>query len=256
MKNFRFWSVFVCMILLINTSIYAKIDPNTISAAWLFEGNAKDITGNGFDGEIEGGAKFVKGRIGKAIELDGKDDFVKIPKKMGPFEEITFAHWVNSTNRDGQWRVFFNNDGWKGGDIHYQLHPNKKIEFSINGNPGGNDTFANFMITGKEMNKWVHVATAYSAKEKKIRFFINGELDIENDWGGNPGVLDVAGIGGWFSGAVQRQWQGLLDEFLIFNTILEPNDIKKLMADGLDKILSVQPESKLTTTWATVKKVW
>ncbi|SVA70911.1 uncharacterized protein METZ01_LOCUS123765, partial [marine metagenome] len=64
------------------------------------------------------------------------------------------------------------------------------------------------------------------------------------------------GIGGWFSGAVQRQWQGLLDEFLIFNTILEPDDIKKLMADGLDKILSVQPESKLTTTWATVKKVW
>ena len=81
MKNFRFWSVFVCVILLINTSICAKIDPNTISAAWLFEGNAKDITGNGFDGKIEGGAKFVKGRIGKAIELDGKDDFVKIQKK-------------------------------------------------------------------------------------------------------------------------------------------------------------------------------
>ena len=66
----------------------------------------------------------------------------------------------------------------------------------------------------------------------------------------------MAGIGGWFSGAVQRQWQGLLDEFLIFNTILESDDIKKLMADGLDKILSVQPESKLATTWATVKKVW
>ena len=71
------------------------------------------------------------------FNVNGKDDFVKIPKKMGPFEEITFAHWVNSTNRDGQWRVFFNNDGWKGGDIHYQLHPNKKIEFPINGNPGG-----------------------------------------------------------------------------------------------------------------------
>ena len=37
------------------------------------------------------------------------------------------------------------------------------------------------MITEKEINKWVHVTTAYSAKGKKIRFFINGELDIEND---------------------------------------------------------------------------
>lgn len=139
MNNLRFWSVFACLILLINTSICAKIDPNTISAAWLFEGNAEDITGNGFDGKIEGGAKFVQGKIGKAIELDDKDDFFKIPKKIGSFEEITFAHWVNSTDRDGQWRVFFNNDGWKGGDIHYQLHPNKQIEFSINGNPGGNE---------------------------------------------------------------------------------------------------------------------
>ena len=117
---------------------------------------------------------------------------------------------------------------------------------------------SNFRLTGipAEMNKWVHVATAYSAKKKKIRFYINGELSNENNWGGNPGVLDVAGIGGWFSGAIQRQWQGLLDEFLIFNTILEPDDIKKLMEDGLDKILSVQPESKLTTTWAAVKTVW
>ena len=43
MKNFRFWSVPVCIILLINTFIYAKIDSSTVSAAWLFEGNAKDM---------------------------------------------------------------------------------------------------------------------------------------------------------------------------------------------------------------------
>ena len=48
--------------MLINTLIYAKIDPNTISAAWLFEDNAKDITGNGFDGKIEGDPKLtIKG---------------------------------------------------------------------------------------------------------------------------------------------------------------------------------------------------
>ena len=189
-----------------------------------------------------------------------------LPPEDGP-QHDTATPTIVDLEADGKWHLIVNvvlcyavlEVGllrWKGGDIHYQLHPNKQIEFSINGNPGGNDTFANFMITGKEMNKWVHVATAYSAKEKKIRFYINGELDNENNWGGNPGVLDVAGIGGWFSGAIQRQWQGLLDEFLIFNTILEPDDIKKLMEDGLDKILSVQPESKLTTTWAAVKTVW
>lgn len=48
-------------------------------------------------------------------------------------------------------------------------------------------------MAGGELNKWVHIATAYSAKEKNIRFYINGELDVENNWGGgSPGVFDPA----------------------------------------------------------------
>ena len=85
------------------------------------------------------------------------------------------------------------------------------------------------------MDKWVHIATAYSAKEKKIRFFVNGELDIENDWGGNPGVLDPARIGDWNQ---SRQWEGLLDEFIIFNTFLDEADVQAVMNDGFETTLA------------------
>jgi hypothetical protein len=102
------------------------------------------------------------------------------------------------------------------------------------------------------MNKWVHVATVYSAKEKKIWFYVNGKLDVENKWGGNPGVLDQAGIGGWDG---QRQWQGLLDEFIIFNTVLEEKDIQTLMDEGIEKTLSIQPGNKVATTWASIRNV-
>ena len=243
-------------VLLLTVASYSNILPETISAAWLFDGDADDISGNGYDGKVEGGAKFVNGKFGQAIDFDGKDDWVTISKKIGEFENITFAHWVQSTGREGQWRVFFNNDGWKAGDIHYQLAPTGqgKVEFSINGNPGGNDQFAVFSISGKEMNKWIHIATAYSAQEKKIRFYINGELDAENNWGGNPGVLDVARIGSWSGGG--REWQGLLDEFVIFNIVLPPDDVKTLMNDGLDKVLSVHPDGKIATTWGSVKATY
>jgi len=244
--------VLVAIISLIPAQSFSEIKADSIVLALPFEGNAKDLSDNGTDGEVEGGAKFVDGKIGKAVELDGKDDVVKINKKIGALEEVSFVHWVNSTGRDAQWRVFFNNNGWKAGDIHYQLHPNKQIEFSIHGNPGGNDTFAKFMITGKEMNKWVHVATVYSAKEKKIWFYVNGKLDVENKWGGNPGVLDKAGIGGWDG---QRQWQGLLDEFIIFTTVLEEKDIQTLMDEGIEKTLSIQPGNKVATTWASIRNV-
>jgi hypothetical protein len=254
MQKLTFASLLILLLSTVSSS--GAIDPGTIAAGWLFDGDAKDVSGNGFDGKVEGGAKFVKGKFGDAIDLDGKDDWVTISKRIGEFEELTFTHWVQSTGRDAAWRVFFNNDGWKAGDIHYQLAPTGQgqVEFSIHSNPGGNDQFAAFSITGKELNKWIHVATAYSAKAKKIQFYINGELDTEADWGGNPGVLDPARIGSWSGGG--REWQGMLDEFVIFSTILSPDDVKTVMNDGLDKVLSVQPEGKIATTWGSVKATY
>ena len=236
---------------LISLPSSAQVSSDMVAAAWLFDGNAEDFSGNGFDGELQGGS-FVDGKIGKAIQLNGTNEWVNVPKRIGSFEEITFTHWVKATGRVDSWRTFFNNTGWKGGDIHYQLHPDNKVEFSINGNPGGNDSFANFAFTTDQLDKWVHVATAYSATEKKIRFYINGELDAEQDWGGNPGVLDPGRIGHWNG---QRQWQGLIDEFIIFNTALTEADVQSVMNNGLETNLTpVDPKAKLAVTWGSLKK--
>ena len=62
----------------------------------------KDLSDNGTDGEVGGGDKFVDGKIGKAVELDGKDNVVKINKKNGTLEEISFVYWVNPTGGDTQ----------------------------------------------------------------------------------------------------------------------------------------------------------
>ncbi|MDE0317660.1 MAG: LamG domain-containing protein [Candidatus Poribacteria bacterium] len=249
---FRFITFILSLLLVLGFNMLgsAEITEDMIAAAWIFDGNAEDISGNGFDGELQGG-KFVDGKIGKAIELNGTNEWVNIPKRIGSFEEITFTHWVKCTGRENGWRVFYNVNGWKAGDIHYQLHPNNKVEFSIHSNPGGNDKFANFAVSGGEMNKWIHIATAYSAKEGKIRFYINGELDAESDWGNNPGVLDPGRIGDWNG---SRQWQGLLDEFVIFNTVLSEDDIKSVMNDGIEGGLAVDPKAKLAVTWGSLKK--
>lgn len=228
----------------------AEVSEETIVAAWLFDGDAKDISANGFDGEAQGG-KYVEGKIGQAIELNGTNEWVNVPKRLGSFEEITFAHWVKCTGRENGWRVFFNVNGWKAGDIHYQLHPNNKVEFSIHSNPGGNDSFADYAIVGNELNKWVHITTAYSAIEEKIRFYVDGELDAERDWGGNPGVLDPGRIGDWGG---SRQWQGMIDEFLIFNTVLSEGDIKSVMDEGIESGLAVDPKEKIAVTWGSLKK--
>ena len=112
----------------------AEIDPGSIVGAWLFDETAgkvaKDSSDNGNDGDLEGGAKWVKGKFGNAIELNGKDAWVIVPE-IGPLEDFTLMKWFNSTGRVGQWRCFFNRDGWSPGFVHYQFRPDNKMEMAI-----------------------------------------------------------------------------------------------------------------------------
>ncbi len=255
MFRFSTFAISLLLILGINMVGLAEITDDMIVAAWLFDGDANDISKNGYNGELQGG-KFVAGQFGQALELNGSSEWVAINQKMGSFEELTFAHWLNCTGRDGQWRTFFNNNAWKPGDIHYQLHTDSRVEFSIHSNPGGNDKFATYKVTGGELNKWIHIVTAYSAKEGKIWFYINGKLNAEHDWGNNPAVLDVGQIGAWKNNAgnQERHMQGLFDEFVIFNTVLTEDDINALMDGGLEGGLAVDPKGKLAVTWGSLKK--
>ena len=129
---------------------YAEIDSKSIVGAWLFnEAKGKiatDSSGNDKNGELVGGAKWVKGKFGNAIELNGKDAWVNVPE-IKPLEEFTILKWFNSTGRVGLWRCFFNRDGWSSGFVHYQFRPDNKMEMAIHSNnpvrhPGwGNSPF-------------------------------------------------------------------------------------------------------------------
>jgi len=79
----------------------AKVDLKNAVGVWLFEGKgdvAKDETGNGHDGKIIG-AKRVGGKVGQALEFDGKADYVEIEpdKSLNPTDKITVVAWVKST---------------------------------------------------------------------------------------------------------------------------------------------------------------
>jgi len=62
---------------------YAKIDPETIIAVWLFDeegGNLiKDSEGKGIDGVTQGSVEWVNSPSGKALKFNGKDTYVAIP---------------------------------------------------------------------------------------------------------------------------------------------------------------------------------
>jgi len=52
-------------------------------------------------------------------------------------------------------------------------------------------------------------------------------------------------LGSWDGG---REWIGILEEIIVFNTVLEEEDIQMIMRQRLAKTLGVDQVGKLTTT--------
>ena len=206
------------------------LDPATIHAGWSFDaGTAVDDSGNGHDATMVG-VTPVAGKVGGALQFDGSDDsFVETPE-MGELEEFTISAWVKVTGRDGAWRAIFNVDGWSQGYLHHQIYPDGRLGFSVHSNSGGNDTFAAEIFDEEVLDTWIHSTVVYSASEATIRFYRNGELDQETDWGGNPVVLDPGRIGGWDSGG--RPFEGCIDEVVILNVAASEEVVKELAGGG------------------------
>ena len=243
-----------CMFLRLSN---AEIDPKSIVGAWLFDETsgkiAKDSSDNNNDGTVVGGAKWVKGKFGSAIELNGTDAWVAVPE-IGPLEEFTLIKWFNSTGRVNMWRCFFNRDGWAPGFVHYQFRPDNKMEMAIHSNsPVGHPGLSDSSFTADEsiLNKWFHLAVAYSSIDESVRVYFDGELDIEDRWGPWTGEFGPGRIGSWDGGG--REWEGLFDEMILFDVALEQSDIQTLMDNGLIGTVAVEPTDKLATYWGEIK---
>ena len=76
-------------------SSYGKIDLKTIAAIWLFdEGSgqtAKDSSGNENHGELMNGVEWIDCVFGKALELDGQDDYVFVAGSQKAKKRIRFS---------------------------------------------------------------------------------------------------------------------------------------------------------------------
>ena len=220
-------TILTSCLMLGNASKVRAIDLSAMVAAYSFDdGTAKDDSGNGLDGTLVGGPVPVEGRVNGGLEFDGTDGVHVVTPDLGEVDELTIATWFKMTGRVDGWRVFYNVDGWSAGWVHHQLHLNNKIEFSIRSNTGGNDTFGDTIFDDAKLDEWHHSAVVYSSSERTIKFYVDGELDGERDWGGNPAVLGPAEIGAWNNGG--RGFEGVLDEFIILNIAATPEQVKAL----------------------------
>ena len=227
----------------------AKIDPKSIVGIWLFdEGSgdtAKDSSGNGNDGELMNGPKWVDGKFGKALEFDGQDDFVEVSSITTP-PIITFSCWFKKlgsgnggvprlhSRATGPWSLEF---GIGNGAIPNQL--GFYLAFADGSATGWNGVFE----PGNEV--WYHTAVSYDGTS--VKMYVDGkEVTSQKDWAKKEVNQGISRIGGHAAGG--DCFEGLIDEVAIYNVALPEEDIESTMTPS-----AVSLTGKLTTTWSAIK---
>ena len=248
--------IFLTVLIFLGTcvfSVQADLNDPTLSVYYSFdqEGNTvKDGSKSGNDGEVQGNAKWEKGVYGQAIALNTNVwiDMNGPEFENGPVDGFTLAVWVNHTgSANPQTLLDAIGTAHASGLYHMEIRPggfrffhrNETNTNVFNINPGP-------VI---DAGKWVHFAGTYDSDSGDAKTYIDGEEThsvkgsgkLSAEWGVS------AGIGHHKN---DRWYQGLLDEYFLFARALSESEINQVK-DG--EFLSVEPESKLTTTWGNIK---
>lgn len=244
---FSFVSIIVS--LGVSVPVYTAVDRDTIIGIWLFDegikDGVKDASGNGHDGIVVGMPEIVDGVFGKAVSFGGKER-IEIPHH-DRFTTSTFTliAWVNIEEISSGWRMIVGKDAHPYRNYAMYVHTEgERLHCSFcagrcMGNFESHATIAD--------GEWHHVAFTYDGTVERI--YIDGEFDNEKKVEAEPGTNTAPVIIG------RSPFRGIIDEVFIGNVAISEDDVRRTFEDGIERFIltSVEPTSKLTATWASLK---
>jgi hypothetical protein len=155
-------------------------------AYYQFSDDTQDSSMFGNHGIAYGGASYTTGHSGKAIDLDGVNDYVAIPANLGDCTDFTFAAWVY-WDGSSQWQRIF--DFGRGTMYYMFLSPRSggdTLRFAISTTSYSNEQ--RLETTQMATGLWVHLAVTISGNTGKL--FVNGSLvNTNTSMTLNPSVL-------------------------------------------------------------------
>ncbi|UCC97872.1 MAG: LamG domain-containing protein, partial [Phycisphaerales bacterium] len=225
-KKLIFFAFFVFVLGLVLTNRANAADPSLVGW-WKFDdgsGNiAKDSSGNGNDGTLNGGAQWVEGQLGGAIEFNGSNSYVSAPHIPLNSRSFTIAMWVNPVLYTDQQVIFGQHQtGSQNLSIHFRLYgPNSgRVRMGFYSNDL--DTSGNTI----QENNWYHLTFWYDFENQNRRIYVNGAQEAEGSAGPFLGTSGETRIGQWNN----NQWfRGIIDDVRIYSRALTDSEIIQAM---------------------------
>ncbi len=253
-----------------STASDAAFDEKHIAGMWTFEEGkgkvVKDLSGNGTDGEFVGDLKWAKGKFGGGLEFNGEDTWVKLGTKgdektlaaldFKDSEGFSIHSWVYAAEDPTGKCIIWKGLGcstWSqfllGTGAHENGENNTQAAFHIRAANGD----GKLEVLGDELaaKEWVHLVGTWDGN--KLHVYVNGKLQNSEDAKGPPWASPEEVYIGADPGCGKRcQWNGIIDEIVVFDTVLTDADVSKLGA-GIEGALAVDAARKTATTWGLLK---
>jgi hypothetical protein len=200
-------------------------DPSTegLVAAYAFENDVNDSSGNGLNGTIVGDPNFVEGIAGMALDFNG-DDYVDCgnDERFSVTEYLTVALWVNIRSIPTAWTgaITKGNTAWRISNYN----TTQRMHFGFeNGSRGWQAANSETELNADE---WYHVCGVYDINVG-AKIYINGVEDGSNpDTEGITQNTSIVAIGTNSDSTYPEQaWDGLLDEVMIFDRALSADEV-------------------------------
>jgi hypothetical protein len=210
---------------------------------------ALDSSGNGNDGTIEGGAEWVDGQLGGALQFNGSDSHVRAPHIPFDNRSFTIMMWVNPVLYTSEQVVFSQTQSRSTNvSMHYRIYGPDSGRIRMGFYSNDLDT-----TTTIEQNNWYHITFWYDFENQNRRIYVNGVLEAEASATPYLGTSGDTIIGSW---ATDQWFRGIIDDVQIYDHPLTENEIQAAMLGLEGYPYSASPVPKDGTmhfdTWASL----
>jgi hypothetical protein len=216
----------------------APADPasNGLVLLYAMEGNVQDTSGKGNNGTVSGDPVYGTGPngYGKALTFDGLNDYVNLPigTLLSTLSDITVASWVNWSGAGGGWQRVW--DFGTGTTNYLFLTPAQgttgPMTVAIRTNTVAEKRFA---APGSLPTGWHHTAVVINSTAMTATVYMDGAVVSSSSVAVLPKDLGVTSQN-WIGRSqftADAFFNGLVDDFRIYNRVLSASEVRYLAGD-------------------------
>ncbi|MEA9984647.1 LamG-like jellyroll fold domain-containing protein [Subtercola sp. RTI3] len=201
-------------------------------ASWPFdEGSgtaAADVTGNGHDLTLQGGAGWSEGHSGSAVQLSGAGQFASASAPtVDTAASYTVSARVKLDTMPANWVTALSQEGTSGQSSFFLQYGHGGFAFSLPGEKRAVST------TEVELGRWYQLTGVWDSAKQEARLYVDGVLAGSVATGGVGSAGRTLVGAGEFNGALVDFWPGAIDEVHAYSRVLTEAEIVRVVNNDL-----------------------